>query len=110
MLNYQKDKILELNPKSMVVDYQLLAGKSKQEVMSILHALQTLNLPLQVAIAGQSIDRESESIIKSLGIPLVSHDKAIEDGEKDSLKDSLKEPNPVEIVESNTACAALAHI
>ena len=110
MLNYQKDKILELNPKSMVVDYQLLAGKSKQEVMSILHALQTLNLPLQVAIAGQSIDRESESIIKSLGIPLVSHDKAIEDGEKDSLKDSLKEPNPVEIVESNTVCAALAHI
>jgi AraC-like DNA-binding protein len=107
MLNYRKERIEELNPYSIVLDYQLLARKqSKQEVMSILFALQSLGFPLQVARAGTGIDQQTESIIKSLGIPLVSSDVTAGKTEKTGSD----ERKSAEIGESYTVCAALAYI
>ena len=58
--------------------------------MSILFALQSLGFPLQVARAGTGIDQQTESIIKSLGIPLVSSDVTAGKTEKPvQMKESL---------------------
>ncbi|MGI6733987.1 MAG: helix-turn-helix domain-containing protein [Anaerovoracaceae bacterium] len=111
MLNYRKEKIIELNPNAIVLDYKLLAKKqSKQEIMSILLVLQTLDLPLQVSIPDASMDRQTESLIKSLGIPIVSSDATAEKTEKAGEKIGSNGSICADIGETYTVCAALAYM
>lgn len=71
MLSYQKEKLKELKPYSVVLDYSMLSRKyNKQKIMNILFSLKASEVPVQVIGSRDGIDKQVGNIIKSLEIPL----------------------------------------
>ena len=74
MLNYQKEKLKELLPFCIMLDSQIFKNVlNKQKVLNTLSTLQSLGFPLQIACSNEEIDRKTENIIKTLGIPITTY-------------------------------------
>lgn len=100
MLNYQREKVKELHPAAILLDYTKLSEKkSKPEVVNILHSLNTLGLPLQIYLNETFNDSQIEGIIKSMDIPFVTS----------KIVDLRRDPNKT-AGESSTVCSALRSI
>ena len=75
ILNYRKEAIKALEPKSMVIDLAMFQGKQdREEVVNVLYALKTLGLPIEVYCRTQNLDEQTMKILNSLNIPFIEED------------------------------------